>query len=191
MSDIIPMPAAMAAMTCERRPPPFIAKRNKTITASAWLESIPIDPTLADLPNHPEAENGFRNYGNAGGYKTILHSDTVTLTVDRNNGFLMANESGKQKAFTLPAHASSVVALHDYFYVVVGDDYAVIAPDGTILEKETRTFGTFLRINRVWRLDDTICFGYFWFQGDAPRGLLRYELGVGFNGRFCQEKGIV
>ncbi len=103
----------------------------------------------------------------------------------------MANEGGEKRPFTLPAHASSTVALHDYFYLVANDDYAIISPDGTILKKEmatstplsTAVFGTFLRINRVWRLNDTICFGYFWLHGEYPRGWLKYELGVGFNGR--------
>ncbi len=181
--DEATLTAVLAAVQAAQTYPPFIAKRNKTAVAHAYLESIPIDPTLADLPRHPDTENGATNYGNGGGYKTILRSDTVTLTVERNEGFVMPNEGVEKRAFTLPGHASSAVALHDHFYLVVSDAYAIITPDGTVLTQERPIFGTFLRINAVYRRGETICFGYFWLQGEHPRGWLRYVLGVGFNGR--------
>ena len=175
--------AVIAAVQFAQTYPSFIAKRDKTAAAYAFLERIPIAPTLADLPRHPDTENGATNYGNGGGYKTILHSDTVTLTVERHEGFVMANEGGEKRPFTLPGHASSAVALQDHFYLVVSDAYAIITPDGTVLTQERNIFGTFLRINAVYRREGTICFGYFWLEGEHPRGWLRYELGVGFNGR--------
>jgi hypothetical protein len=183
--------AVLAAVQAAQTYPPFIAKRDKTAVAHAFLESIPIDPTLADFPRHPDTENGATNYGNGGGYKTILRSDTVTLTVERNEGFVMPNEGSEKQAlrhssvqaFTLPGHASSTVALHDHFYLVVSDAYAIVTPDGAVLTQERPIFGTFLRINAVYRLEDTVCFGYFWLRGEHPRGWLRYVLGVGFNGR--------
>lgn len=178
--------AVIAAVQNAQTYPPFIARRKKTAAAHAFLERVPIDPALADLPRHPDTENGFYNYGNGGGYKTILRSDSVTLTVERNEGFVVKNEGGEKRPFTLPGHASSAVALHDHFYLVVSDAYAIITPDGTVLTQERDTFGTFLRINAVYRREDTICFGYFWLQGEHPRGWLRYVLGVGFNGRYLK-----
>ncbi len=175
--------AVLAAVQAAQTYPPFIAKRNKTAAAHAFLESIPIDPALADLPRQPDTENGATNYGNGRGYKTILRSDTVTLTVERSEGFVMPNKGGEKQAFSLPGHASSAVALHDHFYLVVSDAYAIITPDGTVMTQERSIFGTFLRINAVYRRGETICFGYFWLQGEHPRGWLRYVLGVGFNGR--------
>ena len=59
--DETTLTAVIAAVHAARTHSPFIAKRNKTITASAWLKSIPIDPALADLPTHPDVENGFGN----------------------------------------------------------------------------------------------------------------------------------
>ena len=165
---------------------PFVAKREERHAANTLLGHIPMDDTLAELVNASDTEKGFRNYGNAGGYKTILRSDTVTLTVERNKGFVMSNDGGEPYPFTLPGHASSVVALRDHFYLVVSDDYAVITPQGVVLENELSLFGSFLRINAVFRYADTICYGYYWFRGDAPRGWLRYELGVGFNGHCTQ-----
>lgn len=178
--------AVIAAVQSAKTNPAFIAKHKKSNAALAMLERIPLDPALADLPTHPDTENGGYNYGNGGGYKTVLRSDTVTFTVERNEG-VVTDANGEKRPFILPGHASDAVALHDHLYIVVSDDYAVIGPDGSLLTPETgqsSVFGTFLRISSVYRRNETVCFRYFWLQGEHPQGWLRYELGVGFNGRW-------
>ncbi len=164
----------------------FSAKRRSIKLADDILYRIPFDISLADLRNHPDTENGAHNYGNSGGYKTIVCSDTAILSVERDEGFVITGE-GKKKAFNLSAYASSVVALNDYFYLVVSDDYMIIDPDGCVLKKaafDTHIFGEFLRLNSVRKLANIICFDYFWLEENKPRGWLKYELGVGFTGRW-------
>ena len=68
--------------------PPFIAQREHRAKLRAFLDTIPIDPNLNALPRWPDTEHGYHHYGNAGVYKTTVHSDTLTLTTKRDQVIL-------------------------------------------------------------------------------------------------------
>ena len=163
---------------------PYVDKRNTIAAAYTILKNIPLNPALADLPTDPNTEKGSKNYGNAGGYKTIVSSSTLTMTVERDQGFLAPNTGGEVIPFQLSGHASHAVALQDMFFLVVSDDYAIINAKGVLLPKEYNIFGSFLRINTVFRRQDMVCFGYAWFHGSHQNGWLQYQCGEGFIGRW-------
>jgi hypothetical protein len=167
--------------------PPFQEQRDKIAARRAFLNTIPFDQMLAGLHDHPATEQGFKNYSNVGGYR--VKSDTMTLTVDRANGFVALNDSETpQYPFELLGFAFGVVALRDHFYLVVSGSYAVIGSYGQALDAPDPIHGIFgaeLRINRVYRHGETIFFSYALnVPPDYPKGLLRYELGKGFTGRW-------
>jgi hypothetical protein len=170
--------------------PPFQAKRNKLASLRAYLDRIPLDPPLAGLDQHPETVKGWFCYGNAGGYKTVVQSDTVTLTVEQAAGFVARNDgqgSPHVREFRFDGWAEEVVELRDHFYLVVSQDYAVVDPNGRILEdprEHQGILGGDLRIQHVYRHKDIICFSYQWMRRQYPNGLLRYEVGKGFTGRW-------
>ena len=167
--------------------PPYQRQRGREDLALSILEQIPPAPWLAEIPKHPLTEKGYLNYGNAGGYKTVVESDTLKITIERDQGFLEPLNGGEQIHFQLVGHASDVIALHDHFFLNINSDYAVLAPNGQLLEKETNIFGDDLRIGQLFKNQETICFGYSWFDGVNPRGWLRYELGKGFTGHWQKQ----
>ncbi|MFX1451300.1 MAG: hypothetical protein ACFFCM_10685 [Promethearchaeota archaeon] len=115
--------------------PEFQEKKQEVLEKRYFLESIPIDESLKeldDLKKHPETISGYKVYGNAGGYKTILKSDNLTLFVSGQKGYIEV-KGGKRFQFKLKGHCSGVVELHDYFYVHHSDNFAVITPEGEII----------------------------------------------------------
>lgn len=166
--------------------PPFLAQREHRAKLQAFLNAIPIDPNLNALPRWPDTEAGYRNYGNAGGYKTVVHSDNFTLTTERDQAILEERTSGRVIThLTLPGHIADVVALADYFYLKVSDDIAVIAPDGSFAAAPgSGIFGAELRLSRLYRYQDWIVYGYYWIGIPYGEGLLRYQVGQGFTARW-------
>ena len=169
--------------------PPFIAQREHRAKLRAFLDTIPIDPNLNALPRWPDTEHGYHHYGNAGGYKTTVHSDTLTLTTERDQAILEETASGRVVArLTLPGHIADVVALADHFYLKVSDDIAVIAPDGSFAAAPgSGTFGAELRLGRVYRHGATIVYNYHWLGAPYGQGLLHYQVGQGFTGRWPED----
>ncbi len=168
--------------------PVFAKERRKIHPLQNALSTIPLDATLAGWVGHSDLERGSKNYGNAGHYKTILRSDTLTMTVEKQKGFLVPNQGGEKIDFTLSGNgfAASAIAYQDYFYLVFGSDYAIISPNGKVLKKELDIFGETLRINSVFQGDNVVFYAYSWFQSEYPRGWLRYEIGEGFTGRWVE-----
>jgi len=169
--------------------PPFLAQREHRAKLHTFLDAIPLDPNLNDLCRWPDTEHGYRHYGNAGGTKTIVHSDTLTLTTERDQAILETTVSGDSIAnLTLPGHISDVVALADHFYLLVNDDMAVIAPDGSLAAApDSGIFGAELRLGRVYRHNETIVYSYHWLGAPYGKGLLHYAVGQGFTGRWAYD----
>ena len=169
--------------------PPFLTQREHQAKLHAFLDAIPLDPTLNDLARWPDTEHGYGHYGNAGGYKTIVHSDTLTLTTERDQAILETTVSGDTIAtLKLPGHISDVVALVDHFYLLVSNNMAVIAPDGSLAAApDSAIFGSELRLGRLHRHNNTIVYQYHWLQAPYGQGLLRYEIGQGFTGRWAYD----
>ncbi|MBP7999463.1 MAG: DHH family phosphoesterase [Chloroflexi bacterium] len=169
--------------------PPFVAQREHQAKLHTFLDAIPIDPHLNALPRWPDTEHGYRHYGNAGGYKTIVHSDTLTLTTEKQQAILEHTATGEIIAsLVLPGHISDVVPLADHFYLLVSDDMAVIAPDGSLAAAPgSGLFGAELRLGRVYRHGTTIAYNYHWLGAPYGRGLLRYQVGQGFTGRWPED----
>ena len=174
----------IASVRSVENDPIFAKKLRAEQTLLDALSAIPLDARLAGLLGVPPTEKGSLNYGNAGGYKTVLKSDSLTLTFERDAATLVPNIGGAPTNITLPGHGSSAVALHDHFYIVVNDNFVVVTPNGDVLKEDNAIFGETLRIKPVSRWDDVIVFAYRWFQNQHPRGWLVYELGEGFTGRW-------
>ena len=166
--------------------PIFSAQNDKERALLETLNAIPLDARLAGLVGNPAVENGGLNYGNAGGYKTTLKSDTLTLTFERDKGQITPSAGGAPINVTLPAHGSAAVALKDHFYIVVNDGLITVTPTGEIIQPGPRIFGETLRISYVYRYEEVIFVAYRWFHGNHPRGWLQYELGEGFTGRWVE-----
>ena len=157
-----------------------------------FLDEIPTDESLKILDKHPDTFDGFSNYGNKGNFKTLVKSDTSILFFDKTTGYIKTQ--GKRIPIEFPYHASSVVELHDYFYVIIGGFLMVISPEGKIvynLEDENfdnhsrdPVFGEYIRLNHVFRHSDVIFFKYRWFFSDYKPGLIRYELNKGLIGHW-------
>lgn len=166
--------------------PPFAAQREHRARLRAFLDALPMDPNLNALPRWPETEHGGRHYGNAGGYKTIVHSDHLTLTTERDQALLAERDTGHLVAhLRLPGHIADVVALADYFYLKVNDDFAVIAPDGSFAAAPgSGIFGAELRLGHLYRYHDWVVYSYHWLGAPYGRGVLRYQVGQGFTGQW-------
>lgn len=166
--------------------PPFLTQREHRARLQAFLEAIPIDPNLNALPRWPTTESGYQNYGNAGGYKTVVHSANFTLTTERDQAILAERTSGRVIThLTLPGHIADVVALDDHFYLKVNDDMAVIASDGSFAAAPgSSIFGAELRLSRLYRYQDWIVYSYHWLGMPDGKGLLRYQVGQGFTARW-------
>ena len=166
---------------------PIISAQKKTERALLeTLNAIPLDARLAGLVGNPAAENGALTYGNAGGYKTTLQSDTLTLTFERDKGILTPNTGGSPIDMTLPGHGSAAVTLYDHFYIIVNDALVIVTPTGDVIHPIPRIFGETLRIGHVYRHEDVIFIAYRWFYGNHPRGWLQVELDEGFIGRWVE-----
>ncbi len=179
----------IAAVKSADDDPVFAKKRSAERSLLETLNGIPLDATLAGLLQDPPTERGALNYGNGGGYKTILKSDTLTLTFERDKGILTPNVGGDPITVTLPGHGSDAVTLNDHFYIIVSDDLVVVKPNGEIIKERGSLFGETLRITTVNRHEDVIYIAYRWFFGNHPRGWLRYEVDKGFTGRWVKIKG--
>ena len=178
----------LAAVQNADTDPLFSAQNNAERTLLETLNAIPLDARLAGLVGNPAVENGGLNYDNAGGYKTTLRSDTLTLTFKRDQGTLTPNTGGAPIDVTLPGHGSAAVALHDHFYIVVSDELVIITPTGTVIQPQPNIFGETLRIGYVYRHKDVVFVSYRWFYGNHAKGWLQVELGEGFTGRWVELK---
>ena len=173
--------------------PDFVRQVLKLEGKMGWLKRIPMDPNLAILADNPSRERGFVHYGNSGGYKTVLKSDSVQITFERNQGFvshIFEDMPGQSSHFKLNGHGSSVVALKDQFYLICSGNFVAIGQDGSILfdtweeDFQKAIFGSELRLTEVYKCENSIFVKYSWFGNSGyPEGFLEFELGKGFVGR--------
>ncbi|MHA1147931.1 MAG: hypothetical protein ACTSR8_06765 [Promethearchaeota archaeon] len=170
-------------------------KRAKINKIKEFIEAIPIDKSLLELKNSPDFIDGFNVYGNRGGYRSYIESDTTSFTYQSTKGVFKNKSTGKKTKVQMDFHMSSCVELHDYYYLIGNDNLYVLSPEGTIVfttEKKTIEdciFGYEIRINRVFKSGEIITFSYWAFDSELiPRGLIRYELGKGLMGRIELEE---
>lgn len=97
----------------------------------SFFNSIPMDPSLECLIDHPDTENGHDNIGNAGGKKTILKNERATFSFTSTRGYI--EPTGKEKIIIkFNGYGESSVMLNDHFFLL-SDDFVVISPEGEIL----------------------------------------------------------
>ncbi len=173
--------------------PEFQKQQRKIQGMKDFLDSIPINERLKDFINDTKTINGYSFYGNQGGYKTLIKSYTVTLFYDSTRGYV-ERKNKKRIPLKFDFHASDVVELNDHFYLIGDSNLIVLSPEGIILydshqeriknnPKET-IFGSWLRLNRVYKNGTTIFTSYWWFNNEYNNGLLKFELNKGFTGHY-------
>jgi hypothetical protein len=171
---------------------PFVEKLTRESNLFAQLDAIPVDDSLPTLRAGPRTERGSQNYGNAGGYKTIVRSDSLTLTFNTNKGFLTPNdEELPHRPVTLPGHGSAAVAWKDQFCVVVNSNFVFVDAMGQVdafPANDQLDLSGAMRIQDCFRHPEAWILGYMLLSdsGYPQYGLLRYVQGVGFVGRWVQ-----
>ncbi|MBN1698542.1 MAG: hypothetical protein JW881_13590 [Spirochaetales bacterium] len=166
--------------------PEHIKKREDIFLLRRFIEQFPVYPNLASLVKKPGTINGADVYGNLGGYKSRIESDTTAMTFESTKCEIEIKKTGKTTRITLPFHLSRCVELHDRYYVIGGDNFHVISHEGTVLfttDDGGLLFGYTLRFGNVFRNLTAVIATYRWFDGDYPDGCLSYEHGRGFTGR--------
>lgn len=177
-----------AAVRAAADDPAIAAARQAIERSNEYLMSLPEAPELASVRRHADTVNGYFNYGNSGGYKTVLESDRTRLTVEGGRGYV-ENENGDKHEFVLGGHCSAVVERADHYFLAHTDHFAEIDAAGRIrfdtagAPELKGIFGADLRIKNCFRHGDTIFAAYWWFGGMHPDGLLKYESPRGFSGR--------
>lgn len=161
------------------------------------LERYPLDPTLAGFVDNPDpTDDGFRHYAASG-----PHTDPVGTTVSRSTRLrdgpdeliygITANLAGRKQRFEWPIgwmyrdgryrfmvevglQPSSGLAWRGRFYLVSADTLVVLDNEGHRLEREEdrEMFGERVRITRVIRVQERVCFGYSWYFDDEPDGFV-------------------
>jgi hypothetical protein len=162
-------------------------KRENVAVLRHFLNQFPADPALGTIINNPGTINGADVYGNLGGYKSRIESDTTILTYESTKGDIVHKKTGNKINFTLDFHISRCVELHDTYYITGGDNFHVLSSGGKILfttDRHDLLFGYVLRFGNVLRNNGTIAVSYWWISSDYPAGFLRYEPGKGFTGRW-------
>lgn len=174
-----------------------------------YFKSIPLDESLAKFENNDNIEErGFSHYGYLKDFKsqsgivlksgTELKSDTVTLvyglfkSLDGKSlpmylakGFLIDNKTQKERSIGVGLQPEEGIALHDIFYICDGQSFLVLNRDGKYLsqEWEMKLFGSRIRIERVWRIGEVVCFHYRWFHENHPKGVLVFDVQKGAFGK--------
>jgi hypothetical protein len=154
------------------------AERDRLKRMQHFLAAIPLDPTLQNLDQDPSTITGK---------VTGVRSASISLVIDGLGGHVQPDdEPDRQHPFRLIGDAYGAVERDDCFYLAAGHGYAVIGPQGQLLDaSDPELFGTELRIRRVYRHHDRILFRWaLALPPHYPKGLLAYALGKGFSGRW-------
>ena len=168
-----------------------IKKRDEIKRLRDYLEHIPLNQSLLSESEDSVIINGFKAYGNQGGYKTEIVSENHVLRYESVQGTLINSNTGEEIKLHFDFHASSCVEKDDYFYIIGGQNFHVLSPEGDIVfstdsitwQGNGKVFGSYLRINNVFRNGDNVFASYWWFYSDFPKGILFYELNEGFKER--------
>lgn len=184
-----------AAIAAAGANPHFERQREEIARLRAYLAQFPVDETIARLHEREPDERGYLNYGNAGGYKTVVHAQSstgagpATLTVESQA--VAIEHDGATVTLTLPGHCSGAVALGDYFCLLQGGAFTVLASTGEVVfdtyeaDLAREVFGSTLRLRDITRVGDAVLVYYYWFHDyDGPPGILQYRRDEGFVGRW-------
>ncbi len=153
-----------------------------------FLASLPEAPDLAVMATAEGTVDGGSAYGNDGGCRTRVASDSRTLVIDQGVGELLDSDGRPIADIRLEGGSSAVVDLEDHFFVEHFDNVAVIGPDGAVLWDSYEgvgdhiIFGSQLRITGLYRHGRTVFARYRWFSGEHPPGLLELGPRGGFVG---------
>ncbi|NVM04356.1 MAG: hypothetical protein HWN67_18670 [Candidatus Helarchaeota archaeon] len=171
---------------------PFQKEKEKMLIRKFFLEQIPKDNTLKNIQKHKNTINGNSNLSNIEDGKILLKSDNLILGLDLD-GHYLENIKGVRFPFKLKGYFQAIVELHDFFYIVHSNNFAVISPEGEIffdtynykldpklpLEPNNHLFDYKFSINNVYKHKNTIFFSYNWDRNYYKPGLIKYELELG------------
>ena len=139
------------------------------------LQKIPIDPELAGLNRRGSLEDGSRNYHQQRSFIKWLNGPNGVLYRIPVDECLIDH---RPRAF---------LRHNDEVHFVIDQTFAVSDRSGKWIQPPEETgaiFGDCLLIDNVYRCNDIVFYSYFWMYRKFPDGLLRYEKGKGFTGRF-------
>ncbi len=169
-----------------------------------FINKIPFVPELKEMFDRTSCDDegsycNINDWCSPDGYQihsaTQLISDNSSMEYAYSNDgsfyIFRKNKQGAKKC--MPSHVIGSLeyglAYKDSYYCCFGQSFIVITKTGEfIADTEDQVyFGSTLRINRVRRKGDNVCFFYDWFSREHPSGLLRFDLVTKkFNGR-CSE----
>nr|MDO8114590.1 hypothetical protein [Candidatus Sigynarchaeota archaeon] len=167
---------------------PFKERRATLEWIKSNIELLAVNDALKDVLYDASTINGYLAYGNAGGYKTTVKSDTFTLFVERTSGYTEGPDQ-RRHPFSLRGHCSAAVELHDRFFVIHSDNFGAISSTGTIdfdttSNRRTPLFGEDLRLTNVFRTGTRILVAYAWLNTrNGNPGIFEYVHGTGFTSR--------
>jgi len=176
--------------------PEFMEKRESLDARKAFVRSIPVDPRIKAALANPAIVDGFRNYGNRGGYVTELRVGDLLFHAGGGVDYVEEVRARKRHRFDVPGTCTSVVGLGGRFYFTAWDNFWVVDGAGRLLydtysltdAKGDRIFGEALRVDRVMSLGKAILVRAWWLATPMPRSCLRFDPDVlAFTGRWDEE----
>lgn len=166
-----------------------------------FINKLPIVDELKEMLDSKNCDDegyycNVKDWCSPDGYRihsaTQLVSDTSSMEYAYSNGGLFymfgSDKNGSKKCQTSGAIGSLEygLAYNDFYYCTCGQSFIVLSKTGENIcnQEEQKLFGSTIRITRVLRMGNNICFRYDWFSRDYPSGLLRFDIDSGtFNGR--------
>ncbi|MCP4130800.1 MAG: hypothetical protein GY754_07445 [bacterium] len=168
---------------------PFNKQREKADILKKFIYDIPKNSSIKKMINSSSLINGFKYYGNAGGYNTELKTAEYRFFVDCSNpshirGSITHLRTRDTYHFSLVGYCSSVVLLKNNFYIVCLDNFSVLNSKGvhlystSLLEDENgeKIFGEELRVSRTLRYKNAILVQCWWVSADDPDVYLKFDI---------------
>jgi len=178
----------------------YAAWEAKVSAHRAYLESIPLDESLkvfADKSNHED--RGDLHWNKGGEFRsgsgtviprcTRLSGKNATLVLGYANiidnkpiesprpvAYLVSTDLALERPVESSPSAGGI-AYDGFFFLCFGYSFGVLSEAGERVEREKdrQMFGGMLRIARVARIKDRVCFGYYWFNREGPDGYLLFS----------------
>lgn len=138
-----------------------------------YLQQIPIDPELTGLNRRGSLEDGSR-----------ICAEQQIQWMNSPAGVVYKIPFYE---CVIDRRPRAIVPRNDEVHFVIDQTFAVSDRTGKWIQSpaETRAiFGDCLLIDNVYCCNDIVFYSYFWMYRKFPDGLLRYEKGKGFTGRF-------
>jgi hypothetical protein len=166
-----------------------------------YLDKIPFDQKLKQFTdNENYSDNGNRYYGALKDYTTKsgtvfkmytrLETKSAILIYGPTNisdgkkgkmtysaAYLISKTDGTEKLVDVGISPADGISYRDTFYIESGSSFVVLNDRGQQLSKneDRLVFGERLRITHVIRIGNDICFRYYWFSGEHPKGFLLFD----------------